>query len=348
MRRAAVGPVLVTGASGFIGSRVARLLCAEGRRLHCLVRPSSRLDRIDVLPATFFPGDLADSASLQKAAEGCEACIHLAGPSGWEAQAGADLEGTIVGGMARLLDALRRAGTRRLVHVSSAAAVDGTTEPRLLNEESPFTLAGSGLAYAVAKHRAERLALAAVADGLEVVVVNPAETYGPGDRDWITAGSIRDVLSSWPALVVRGGTSLAHVDDVAHGIVAALHRGRAGERYILGGENLMLAEIVATVLDLAGLRRPIVTVPFPLLRAAVAASLALGLKPPVEPALLFYLPRFWFLDSGKARRELGYAPRPARDTLQSVVRWITEQAPDGGGRMTGWPAAAAMSPGGGR
>jgi dihydroflavonol-4-reductase len=249
----------------------------------------------------------------------------LAAVSSWQSLDSAKLEETIVEGTRHLLDALRAAGARRLVYVSSAAAVDGASAPVLFNEQSPFTLENSGLTYAVAKNQAEHLVLAAATRDFEVVVVNPAETYGPHDRDWITAGNIRDILRSWPGLAVRGGASLAHVDDVADGIAAALERGRSGERYILGGDNLTIFEIVKLVHELGRLGRPIITLPFSLLRLAVSVSLALGLKPPVEPVVLGYLPRYWFMDSSKAQRELGYHPRSARETLESVILWIREQ-----------------------
>jgi dihydroflavonol-4-reductase len=212
-----------------------------------------------------------------------------------------------------------------MVYVSSAAAIGGTPTPIPLDEQSPFTLAGENLPYAWAKHRAEALVLSAADADFAVVVVNPAEVYGADDRDWITAGAIRDILRGWPAVAVRGGTSVVHVTDVATGIVAALAQGRSGERYILGGDNLSFAELVRLVLELAALRRPVVTLPFWLLRAAVRASLALGLPPPVEPGLLGYLDRYWFMDSAKARRELGFRPRPARAVLEPVVRWVGEQ-----------------------
>jgi dihydroflavonol-4-reductase len=191
-------------------------------------------------------------------------------------------------------------------------------------ETTPFALEGSGLRYALAKHEAEGVVLAAVERGLDAVVVNPGETYGPDDHEWVTAGAIRDALRGWPALAVRGGTSVAHVDDVAAGIVAALERGRRGERYILGGENLTVEQIVRTALEVRGSRKPVLVVPAALLRAAVAVCRALRLPPPVPPDIVGYACRYWFVSSEKAERELGYRPRPARETLSSVVTWIRE------------------------
>lgn len=316
---------LVTGGTGFIGSRVVRLLVERGYQVRCLVRSDRRAHRLAGLPVEQVRGDVLDPASLAGAGKGCDSCVHLAGVSGWDQITREHVHETIFGGTVRLLDSLRGQGIRRFVYVSSIAAIDGTDRPSLLREDSRFTLAGSGLSYAIAKHQAERAVLSGCGAGTEVVVVNPAETYGADDEDWITAGTIRDVLRGWPALSVYGGSSIVHVDDVARGIVGALERGRPGNRYILGGDNLTIGEIVRMTLELASLRRPVVRVPFPLLRAAASACGAVGARPPVEPGLLGYLRRYWFVDSGKAQAQLGYRARPAREALAPAVGWVQAQ-----------------------
>ncbi len=166
-------------------------------------------------------------------------------------------------------------------------------------------------------------------------MVCPAETYGPDDHEWVTAGALRSAIAGWPALAVRGGTAIAHVDDVAEGIVAALQRGRPGERYILGGENLTVGELTRLALAVAGLRKPVVTLPGWLVRATVAACGALRIPPPVPAGVVGYALRYWFVSCDKARRELGYRPRPAQATLRSVIEWM--------GR--GESAAAPATPG---
>lgn len=317
--------VLVTGSTGFIGARTVRRLLDHGYQVRCLVRSDRRIGRLGGLAVEQVRGDLFDAFSLARAVKGCDACIHLAGLSGWDQITGPAVHDVIHQGTLRLLAALADTSVRRLVYVSSTAAIDGTRKPVALDERSRFTLGQSGLDYAVAKHAAEQAVLRHNGGTLETVIVSPAETYGADDQDWITAGSIRDVLSGWPALAVRGGSSVVHVDDVASGIVAALARGGAGERYILGGDNLTIEQIVRLMLDIAAVRRPVVVVPFALLRSAVVACRLVRLAPPIEPVLLDYLSRYWFVVSDKARAELGYRPRPARDVLAPAVHWVRDQ-----------------------
>jgi dihydroflavonol-4-reductase len=331
--------IFVTGGTGLIGSRVVRLLVEQGETVRCLTRGGRRLDRIRNLDVTVVRGDLDDMEVLRAAAAGSDACVHLAGISGWDQMADHCLDNVTVDGTQRVLLAAKEAGVDRFLYVSSAAAIGATTGPVCLDESASFNLDGSRLWYAIAKHRAETAVLQAAAAGLNAAVVNPAETYGPDDDDWVTAGNIRDILTSWPALALRGGASVVHADDVAAGIVGALRRGRRGERYILGGDNLELGDIVHLVLRLAELRRPVVTVPFALVKGVVSLCQACGLKPPLEPGVLDYLRRYWFVDSAKARKELDYRPRPASEVFEPVVRWIRGQL--GRDRRKATPTATA-------
>jgi dihydroflavonol-4-reductase len=316
--------VFVTGGTGFIGSRVVRMLCEGGHEARCLVRPTSDTRRIDDLEVERVVGDVLDRSSFEDGLRGCERCIHLASVSGWTEIASPRVEPTIVDGTRNVVEAARHVNGMRLLYVSSASAINGSQRPELFDETTPFALEHSGLRYAIAKHEAERLVLRATRDGLDVVVVNPGETYGPNDYRWVSAGSIRDVLRNWPGLALRGGASVTHVDDVAAGIVAALEHGRTGERYILGGENLTIEEIVRTVLDLAGSRKPVVVMPTGVVKIAITACRALGLPTPVAPDLVAYAARYWFMSSAKAECELGYRHRSAREALASVVGWIRE------------------------
>ena len=321
--------VFVTGGTGFIGSRVVGQLRARGDEVRCLVRRTSSTRRIDGLGVETVVGDLFDRDSLRDGMRGCDGCVHLASVSSWDEIASDLVERVIEDGTREVLAAARAAGIARLVHVSSAAAINASREPVAWDEDAPFELAGSGLRYAISKHRAEALVREAVAEGLDAVIVNPGETYGSGDDEWITAGTVRDWLHSWPALALRGGASVVHVDDVAAGIVAALDRGVAGERYILGGENLTVADMARRSLRAAGMRKPVVVLPERVVRAAVRVAAALRLPAPMPAEVVGYACRYWFVDSTKAQAELGFAPRPTDETIREVVQWIRDQKSNG-------------------
>jgi dihydroflavonol-4-reductase len=320
--------VLVTGGHGFIGARVVGGLVARGHHVRCLVRPTSNTRRLEDLPWERREGDVRDPASLAAALADCALCIHLASISSWDAiaAAGDELEQTVVGGTRNVLLAAVAAGVQRVVHVSSAAAVNGSTRPRLFDESSPFELEGTPLRYAVAKHRAEMVARqVVVGTGTELVTVNPVETYGPGDDALVTAGTLRDFLRTPVALGSDGGTGIAHVDDVAAGILLALEGGRPGERYILGGDNVTVEGLIRLTLAVAGVgRKPVVVVPTPILTGVMRTLVRLRLPTPVYPVVLDYATRYWFMDDRKARRELGYRSRSAREVLEPTIQWLYE------------------------
>lgn len=195
--------------------------------------------------------------------------------------------------------------------------------PQVFDETARFDLDGRYI-YSVAKHEAEALCARFVREGLPVVIVNPVEVYGAEDEDLITASYIRDTLTQWPAMAVSGGTSVAHVEDVAAGIVAALAKGTVGERYILGGENLTVRQIVDLTLQAAGEKKFVLQPPNWLIKSAVRLLAAARLPTPVMPDLLDYATRFWWMDSSKAMRDLDYSFRPARLAIADVVRWLRD------------------------
>lgn len=315
--------IFVTGGNGFIGSRVVRQLCAAGHEVRLLLRPTSKTARIDGLPWARVPGDLGDAAALRAGMEGADGVIHLASLSSWEQIRSPAMRGVVVDGTAAVLAAAKAAGGPRVVFVSSVTAVNGTRRPELMTEDTAFRLPPEPFVYATAKHAAEGLCRAAAAEGLPVVIVNPCEVYGPEDDDFITASYLRDALRDWPAIATAGGTAVAHVDDVAAGICAALVRGRAGERYILGGENRSVRQIVELALECGGQAgKLVVQPPGELLLGAVRLLHRLRLPSPAHPDLLAHALLYWYVDSSKAERELGYTYRSARETVQAVVDWL--------------------------
>lgn len=333
--------IFLTGGHGFIGSRVTRLLVARGDDVTLLLRPKSDTSRVKEQRWTRADGDLLDLGSLERGMKGHDAVIHLACISSWAQMGSGELERVILEGTKNVLEAAKRNGIKRVVFVSSAAAVAASDGPTVFDEASAFNLEHSGLRYAVAKKKAEDEAIAfARAANLELVIVNPAEVYGPEDDQFVTAGNLRDVLTSWAALGCDGGTSVVHVEDVAHGILLALEKGRACERYILGGDNLSIAELIRHTLSAAGQNKPVLILPTWLIKGLIKTLAALRLPTPLDPQVVEYATRYWFMSSDKAKKELGYTARPGNVAIASAVKWLAEK-----GHVPSRRALAPSNPG---
>lgn len=317
--------VFVTGGNGFIGAVVVRELVSQGHHVVCLLRQKSDTERLAGLVFERAAGDVRDLESLRQSMRDCDATIHLAAPGGWGGDDPAVLRQTIEDGTRNVLEATAELPNHRTVFVSSTAAINGSERPHIFDERAPFTLKDPSLHYAHAKHRAELLARRAHERGASVVIVNPAEVYGPGDAKLGTAQNLIDFARSRPVLVCRGGTSIVHVADVAEGIVCAMHRGRSGERYILGGENVTVRELAQLVLSLTEKRTPIVSIPRPVARAMSRVAIRFRIPLPYDPHVVPYATRYWFMDNVKARRELGVTFRGARETIASALTWLGEK-----------------------
>lgn len=314
--------IFLTGGHGFIGSRVVERLIEGGHDVRCLVRASSKTHRIDHLEWERHVGDVRDRASLEAGMQGADAVIHLASVSSWSDMRSSVLEDVVQTGTENVVEAAKASGVKRVVFVSSSMAVNATPTPIVFDETSPFELTDPKYRYPLAKHRAEKRALEVAGDDVELVIVNPAEVYGPNDDAMVTAGNLRDALNDWPALACTGGSAITHVDDVADGMVRALEKGRHGERYILGGDNLHVEELIRLTLEIAGQKKPVMKLPNGMLKVAIGALDKLGLPTPVEPEVVTYATLYWFMDSTKAKNELGYAPRPAREVLEPTIAWL--------------------------
>ncbi len=315
--------VFVTGGNGFIGSVVVGKLIQAGWTVRCLLRPASDTTRIAGLPWERVQGDLRDLDSLRLGMAGCTAAVHLACLSSWTEIHSPRMEEVAVGGTRNLLAAAEETGRPRVVFVSSTTAVNGSDRPCVFDESAAYTLRDRSLTYSLCKRAAEALCREAAGRGLPVVIVNPAEVYGPNDTALVTAGNLVDFCKSNPILLCRGGTGVVHVEDVAEGVVRALERGRPGERYILSGDNLTVRELAALTLELLGQRKRILQLPNPLLRFLARWGARLRLPLPFNPHVIPYATRYWFVNSARAREELGLTFRPARETLRSVLEWLT-------------------------
>jgi dihydroflavonol-4-reductase len=258
--------------------------------------------------------------------QGCDAVIHLASLSSWNDIYSPIMNDVVVVGSQNVLEAAVESGNLRTVFVSSVAAVNGTKEPEVQNEQSPCTLDLDKYIYAKAKLAVENLCISKFKSGLPVVIVNPGEVYGPHDTSLNTAGNLVDFAKSSPVLTCKGGTSVVHVDDVADGIVAALLRGRAGERYILGGDNLSVNELAKLTLDILGQpNKKVMQIPNWILLSAGAVADKLRIPFPINPKVIPYATLFWLMDNQKAKSELGVTFRNARATLEPTLKWLQDE-----------------------
>lgn len=316
--------VLVIGGNGFIGSRVVRTLLEEGHTVRCMLREQSKTHRLEGLSYERHAGDIRDAKTIEQGLAGCDAVIHMASPSAWRDINSPALDDVVLGGTRNVLDAARAQGQVRVVFCSTAIAVNASNKPEVFDERTPFGVTDRSLRYSHAKHAAEKMCLEAASEGTPVVIVNPGEVYGPEDTDMITAANLVDFAKSNPVLVCHGGSSIAHVDDVALGVVRALERGRSGERYILGGDNLSVYDLAALALRILNRKAKIITVPTGLLKTMTRTATALRIPLPFEPAVVPYATRYWFMDNRKAQDELGVQFRPAPETLEPTLRWLQQ------------------------
>jgi dihydroflavonol-4-reductase len=309
--------IFITGATGLIGSQVVNLLLERELSTTCLVRQGSDTSRLREVQ--IVQGDIMDSGSLLEGMRGASHVIHLAAMGDWKNIDNPVALKGIVEGTRNVLTAAKECGISRVLYVSSAAAIDGTCQPRLLDETSPFTLPRKGFLYAHAKREAETVCQDFLREGLPVVIVNPAETYAPEDHRLTTAGNLHRFAKGRIAWVTRGGTGVVHAADVATGILAALERGHPGQRYILSAENLTFAAMAKLVRDTAGLPVKIMEPPTMLLRILSILESPLRLSHGLNTGLIPYVTRYWFMDSQKARQQLGWRPRAGSEAIIETI-----------------------------
>jgi dihydroflavonol-4-reductase len=317
---------LVTGASGFVGSHVARYLASRGEPVRVLVRPTSRLDALADLGVERSEGDLRDPASLDRALAGVRRVYHVAADYRLWSRQPEEIYESNVRGTRNLLEAARRARVERFVYTSTVATIAVPRQGALPHEDTQGRLEEMIGHYKRSKFLAEQEALRAAADGFPVVIVNPTAPVGPGDwKPTPTGKIILDFLCGRMPAYVDTGLNFVAVEDVAVGHWLAAERGRAGERYILGGQNMTLKELLDALAALTRRRAPRVRLPHTLALAAAYADMwisrALGREPqiPVE-GVRMSRHKMW-VDSAKAGRELEYHPGSVEAALERAVRW---------------------------
>jgi dihydroflavonol-4-reductase len=326
---------LVTGANGFLGSRLVRHLVERGEHVKAFVRAGSNLDALRGLPedqVTIAVGDIQSSHTVYRALIGCNRIYHVASNySFWDRKPERIMNPAVVGTGA-VLEAAAQRNIKKVVVTSSAATLGSTEAPAPMDETHAFNLSDAET-YVLAKRAAEQVALERAQQGQPVVVVNPASIFGPGDWKPTPTGAMLVRYLNWPPsrrlpLPPSGGLSVVDVDDVVVGHRLAMEHGRIGERYILGGENLELSDLFQRVL-------PDVTGFAPILSSVGAGTLNFvarvleakarlgGGDPPLLTSKLVknHVLRYVWVSSQKAAKDLGYKYRPATETLTRAVRW---------------------------
>ena len=312
---------LVTGATGFIGSNVARLLAERGDDVRLGVLPGARTDSIDDLESERVDCDVRDRRTIRKALRGVGRVFHAAGLTSVRPRDTEDLFEVNVGGTKVVMEECLRKGVERVVYTSSAAACGPAPPGGTADETQLFTAARLGIPYVSSVHEAEVEALRTAAMGLPLVCVNPGVTFGAGDYNLSSTRLVRSFLLGRVPMYVDGAFSVADVRDVARGHVLADERGAVGERYILAGRNFTFDRLFADLGRLSGIEPP-VKLPGVV---AVASARALGDRFPLSAPEVRAATHWWTYRSGKARRELGWRSRPHEETLEATVRWHLER-----------------------
>jgi dihydroflavonol-4-reductase len=326
-----VGKTLVTGASGFIGSHVARELAERGDDLRLLLRRSSDVSHLDEMGFERATGDITDRRAVRRAMKGAERVFHVAGRTSMRERDRETVFQVNVHGARVVLEEALAAGVERVVFTSSVGAIGPAKARGVADETQEYTAGQLGIAYINSKHEGEVEALRVAAKGLPVVIVNPSFVLGPEDPTGTS--------------YVDGGLNIVDVRDVAKGHLLADAEGKAGERYILGGRNFTLDRLFADLSRISGVPAPALRLPSQLAWGGARVGKLTGLPLGGSPDELRSATLWWTYRNTKAKRELGFKPRPHEVTLEEAVRWqidaLGHRVGDGGGPQQAVLGAAA-------
>ncbi len=337
---------LVTGATGFLGSHVARLLAERGDDVRALVRPSSDLQALDGVELVTVVGDVCDRRSVRQAMHGIDRVFHLAGTTNLRLPRAATFALNVEGTRIVLEEALR-SGVERVVHTSSVAAVGPARKGSVATETNVWNAARYGIPYVDSKREAETVALGLAERGLAVVIVNPAHVLGAGDPGRSSTVLVRRFLRRQIPAYVDGTLNVVGVEDVARGHLLADERGTPGQRYILGNRNFTLDRLFNDLARLSGVEPPPIKLPVTVALAIARAGqpVAGGWLP--APAEIRAASLHWAFSSAKAKRELGWKTSPHEDCLEETIAWYRQRdreriAPPGSRQPVALRLAGAM------
>jgi dihydroflavonol-4-reductase len=320
--------VFVTGATGFVGSHVAQELSRHGADLRILIRSSSKLENLEGIPAETVVGDLLQVDALRSALAGCDAVMHVAADYRLWVTDPKKMHATNVTGTRELLRLAREQGVPRVVYTSSVATMGFFSDGRLCDEATPVSLSNMIGHYKRSKYLAEQEAVAAARAGQQVIVLNPTTPIGSGDiKPTPTGRIIVDFLKRKFPAYMNTGLNLVDVDEVARTHVKALTAGQSGERYILGGENLTLKQLLDKMSAITGLPSPTMRVPhsvammFAMWDQTFTGKL-LGREPRATVEAVRMGKKMMFVSSAKAERDLGFRVVPVYAALRSAIEWF--------------------------
>jgi dihydroflavonol-4-reductase len=322
--------VLLTGATGFIGGRLLNRLSRSSLKVRALVRPASRRENLDGADAEVVVGDIRDRQSIRKSFAGCRYLFHVAADYRLWCQAGAGTFTINVDGTRQLMEEALAAGIERIVYTSSVATIARRTDSVPSDERFPLPACKAIGAYKQSKVIAEQIVLKMVAErGLPAIIVNPSTPVGPGDLKPTPTGKILVAAASGQLPVfVETGLNLVHVDDVAEGHLAALCHGKIGERYILGGQNVLFSQLLSDIAAFVGKPAPILHIPWFAALPAACISEAIALfsgKEPLATLTGVRMSRYpMFFSTAKAEAQLGYRARSYKDGLRDALVWFRD------------------------
>ncbi|HEX9831266.1 MAG TPA: SDR family oxidoreductase [Thermodesulfobacteriota bacterium] len=320
-------PTLVTGATGFIGSHIARKLVQKGEKVRVLLRKTSKTVNIDDIDVERVYGDVLDVASVTRAVQGCDTLYHVAGLVSFKQADYKKMDDINIKGTNNVLSAALEAGVKRAVYTSSVAAIGVDPKGGIADEKTPFTMDDLSIKYIASKYHAEKEALRFHEKGLPLVIVNPSLVIGAGDVYVSTTGLILWYCKKKLPGYLDGGVNLVDVEDVAEGHILAAEKGRLGERYILGNRNLSINELFTLLEKVTGIPRPRIKIPYFLaLAGGFIAERVLKMPAPNYVAMdidsIKGTKFYWYYDSSKAVRELGYSPTPIEESIKKTVGWF--------------------------
>ncbi len=322
---------MVTGATGFIGSHVARALAERGDELRLLARRKSRIDPLEGLEFERAIGDVTDRRAVRRAMNGVEKVFHVAGSTSLRSQDRESVWDTNVRGTRIVLESALEAKVERVVLTSSVAAIGVGHNRKPVDETAIFDIGHLGIAYVNSKHEAEVEALRLAARGLPVTIVNPSYVLGPDATRGSSMELVRRFIQKRVPAYIDGGLNIVDVRDVAKGHLLADKKGEVGRRYILSGRNFTLDRLFADLARIAGIDAPRVKLPSRALLHALTIGdrLPLPVALPTSPDEVRSAGLWWCYRNTRAKSELGFKPRPHEETLEEAVNWQRAQLAKG-------------------